>query len=125
MREPPADRAHVLGDVDAAGAAALRLRPAELGATVEGAVLDPCVGDVGARTGIGARRMAGDQIVDFETIFDLADTFFQAFRHNYLPFCVVARPRGGSGNFHQEPRRTQIAFPRTSSRVAMTTLNLL
>ena len=59
-------------------ATAARGRPWKFGAAVKDAVLGPHRRGVIARAGIRARRMAGDQIVDFEAILDQADPLVES-----------------------------------------------
>src|SRR5262249_4593008 len=77
MREPAGDRRLVLGTLHLFGEGVAPARARERLAAVEHAILDPAGGDVLAAAGIGAGRMAGDQIVDFEPIFDGADAVFE------------------------------------------------
>src|SRR5437764_4039749 len=61
---------HLLGN---GGASACRVF-----AAVEDAVVGPARGDMVAAAGIGAGRMAGNDIVDFEPVLDRAETLFNA-----------------------------------------------
>ena len=77
VRKPARDRGLVAGAHDLLGQ---RLPPARAGqsfAAVERTVLHPAGGDVVLAAGIGARRMAGDQVVDFQPVFDRADALFE------------------------------------------------
>jgi hypothetical protein len=69
-------------------------------AKVEHAVLDEDRLDVGLRGGVGARRMARDQVQDVEPVLDGADAILDRFcrvsAHGALPImCAVAAPVEG------------------------------
>src|ERR1700733_8509282 len=70
MRDALFERPMVLGVRRPAGNRRPPGRPRKLRAAVEDAVLGPYRGSVFARASIRARRMAGDQIVDFEAVLD-------------------------------------------------------
>ncbi len=77
MREPTGDRRLVAGAHHLLGQCLTAARAGKTGATVEFAVLDPARRNVILAAGVGARWMAGDQVVDFEPIFDGADAVFE------------------------------------------------
>jgi hypothetical protein len=73
MRDALFDRAVVLRVRRTAGDRRPPARPGKFGAAFEDAVLGPHRRGVVARAGIRARRVARDQIVDFEAVLDQAD----------------------------------------------------
>ena len=73
MRDALFDRPVMLRVRRAAGDRRPPGRPGKLGAAVEHAVLGPHRGGILARAGIGARRVARDQIVDVEPVLDQAE----------------------------------------------------
>jgi hypothetical protein len=77
MRDPLLDRPVVLGVRRPASDRRPPGGPGEFGTAVEHAVLGPHRGGVISSTGIGARRVAGDQVVDFEAVLDQAKPLFE------------------------------------------------
>jgi hypothetical protein len=78
MREPARDRGLVRRALHLGGEGFAPARAREVFAAVEHAVLHPAGGDVLAAAGVGAGRVAGDQVVDFEPVLDGADAVFEA-----------------------------------------------
>src|SRR5262249_37179868 len=94
MRKPAGDGRLGLGTLHLFGEGVAPARARERLAAVEHAVLDPAGGDVLTAAGIGAGRMAGDQVVDFEPVFDGADAVFERAGHMSLPVSIHrCRPR--------------------------------
>ena len=74
--------------------ALLPVAPERSGAAVEHAVLGIDRFGIGGGAGIGARRVAGDQVVDFEPVLDGADAPFEGrllLGHDWSPNCGSQR----------------------------------
>ena len=68
------------------------MAPDEAGAAVEYAVLGIDGFGIGGGAGVGARRMAGDKIIDFQPVLDGANALFEAvliFGHDIGPRIVI------------------------------------
>jgi hypothetical protein len=90
MRDPLLDRPVVLGARRAGSDLRPSGRPREFGTAVEHAVLGPDRGGVIAGAGIRAGRMAGDQVVDLETVLDHTNPLFEGL--DVPGLCHVALP---------------------------------
>ncbi len=88
MRKPALDRRLVVGAEHLIGDAVAPARAGEILAAVEHAVFHPTRRDMVLAGGVGAGRVAGDQVVDLEPVFDGADSVFEALvgRHGLLPY---------------------------------------
>ena len=78
MRKPALDRRLVVGAEHLIGDAVAPVRAGEILAAVEHAVFHPTRRDMVLAGGVGAGRVAGDQVVDLEPVFDGADSVFEA-----------------------------------------------
>src|SRR5215831_5961277 len=78
MRQPALDRRLVVGAEHLIGDAVAPARAGEILAAVEHAVFHPTRCDMVLASGVGAGRVAGDQVVDLESVFDGADSVFEA-----------------------------------------------
>src|SRR5262252_4627191 len=87
MRKPTLDRRLVVGAEHLIGNAVAAARAGEILAAVEYPVFHPTRRDMVVARGVGAGRVAGDQVVDFEPVFDGADSLFEAFvgGHGFTP----------------------------------------
>ena len=77
MRQSTRDRSLMFGREHVIGDDIPPTRARKIFATVEDAVFHPACRDVAAAAGVGARRMARNQVVDFEAVFDGADPVFE------------------------------------------------
>src|SRR6516164_8814841 len=78
MRKPTRDRRLVVGAEHLIGNAVAAARAGEILAAVEHPVFHPTRCDMVVARGVGAGRVAGDQVVDLEPVFDGADSLFEA-----------------------------------------------
>ena len=78
MGEPAGNRCLVAGALEVRRDAFIAAPAGEIGAAVEYAVFAIDRFGIGCGAGIGARRMAGDEIVDCKSILDGADAVFEA-----------------------------------------------
>src|SRR5262245_46814920 len=78
MRKPALDRRLVVGAEHLIGDAVAPARAGEILVAVEHAVFHPTRCDMVLASGVGAGRVAGDQVVDLEPVFDGADSVFAA-----------------------------------------------
>jgi len=78
MRKPTLDRRLVVGAEHLIGDAVAPARAGEILAAVEHPVFHPTRRDMVVARCVGAGRVAGDQVVDLEPVFDGADSLFKA-----------------------------------------------
>src|SRR5262245_24375982 len=100
MRQPALDRRLVVGAEHLIGDAVAPARAGEILAAVEHAVFHPTRRDMVLASGVGAGRVAGDQVVDLEPVFDGADLVFEASidAHVSLPHIASVTSRMASSD---------------------------
>src|SRR5262249_14096133 len=88
MREPAINRGLVIGAKHLIGDILSPARAGEILAAIEKPVFHPACRDMILACGVGAGRMAGDEVIDFESVFDGANAVFEAFvvAHGSLPY---------------------------------------
>src|SRR5271169_1512811 len=94
MRKPAGDRCLMSFTLEICPDRLVAGGAGEIGAAVEHAVLGIDGFGMGSGAGISARRMAGDEIVDFKPILDGADALFEAALlrdHDKSPNCDSRR----------------------------------
>src|SRR5215471_12797080 len=96
MRKPALDRRLVVGAEHLIGDAVAPARAGEILATVEHSVFHPTRCDMVLASGVGAGRVAGDQVVDLEPVFDGADSVFEAAIHVHVSLPHIASVTGAN-----------------------------
>src|SRR5215813_12736814 len=90
MRKPTLDRRLVVGAEHLVGNAIAPARAGEILAAVEHSVFHPTRRNMVLARGIGTGRVAGDQVVDLEPVFDCADSVFEAAIDAHVPLPHIA-----------------------------------